>query len=82
MDHTVYGVNTTADNAFGPQLPLHFDFTLLFEHAIFTILPSSLLIAASPLYLYRLVRKPVCVRSGLLLWTKLVCFYFFFKLPC
>lgn len=60
------------DDSFGPQLGSHFDFTLLFEHAVLTILPTSLCIVASPFYIVRYAKSPVCVASSLLLWAKLV----------
>ncbi|EFZ03270.2 ABC transporter, transmembrane domain, type 1 [Metarhizium robertsii ARSEF 23] len=59
------------DDSFGPQLGSHFDFTLLFEHAVLTILPTSLCIVASPFYIVRYAKSPVCVASSLLLWAKL-----------
>ncbi|KAK5996562.1 ABC multidrug transporter B [Cladobotryum mycophilum] len=71
MEFDALAVNASADKSFGPQLPHKFDFTLLFEQTILSILPSTLLIVASPIYVYHLLRKPVCVRSGLLLWAKL-----------
>lgn len=64
--------NVTEDNSFGPQLKGTFDFTLLFEQSIFTILPASILLSASPFIVTRLFRKPARVRSGVLLWAKLV----------
>lgn len=60
------------DDSFGPQLQGQFDFTLLFEQTIFTILPSGLFLIVSSVYVYQLSQKPVRVRSGLLLWLKLV----------
>ncbi|KND87536.1 hypothetical protein TOPH_07819 [Tolypocladium ophioglossoides CBS 100239] len=66
--------NTTvgaSDDSFSPQVQRQFDFTLLFEHTILTILPSCLLLVASPVYIFTFVRKPVFIRRGLLLWTKL-----------
>lgn len=62
----------TGDDTFGPQGGTLFDFTLFFEHTILTILPASLFLFVCPLYLARFLRKPVCFKHGLLLWTKLV----------
>ncbi|KAK2592795.1 hypothetical protein QQS21_009499 [Conoideocrella luteorostrata] len=59
------------DDAFGPQLWPQFDFTLLFEHAILTVLPAGLLIAASLFYLFYYFRSPVYVSGSILLWAKL-----------
>ncbi|KJZ71929.1 hypothetical protein HIM_08685 [Hirsutella minnesotensis 3608] len=64
-------VNATSDASFGPQLADEFDFTLLFEQTILSILPDSLFITASPIYLAHLLRKSICARSGILLWVKL-----------
>jgi len=60
------------DDTFGPQVGTSFDFTLFFEHTILTSLPASLLLLVCPLYLTRFLRRPVCFKHGLLLWTKLV----------
>ena len=65
--------NVTEDNSFGPQLKGNFDFTLLFEQSILTILPASIFIGVSPFIVTRLFRKPARVRSGVILWAKLVC---------
>lgn len=62
----------TGDDSFGPQLAGHFDFTLLFEQSIFTTLPASIFLCISPLYIGRLLRQPVQVRPGVLLWAKVV----------
>ncbi|POR35875.1 ABC transporter, transmembrane domain, type 1 [Tolypocladium paradoxum] len=59
------------DQSFGPQLSGSFDFTLLFEQAMLSVLPSALLLSSSPIYLYGLTRRPLCVRAGCLLWIKL-----------
>lgn len=61
-----------ADRAFGPQVQAQFDFTLLFESSILTILSTCVLLVLSPVYVYQLVQKPICVRRGLLLYSKLV----------
>ncbi|KAM4066385.1 ABC transporter [Hirsutella rhossiliensis] len=59
------------DASFGPRLWPEFDFTLLFEQTILTILPSVLLLLAAPIHIRGVVRRPVCARPGLLLWAKL-----------
>lgn len=61
------------DSSFGPRLLGHFDFTLLFEHTIFQIGPSVLIIFATPFYIYKIIRGTSVVRAGLLLYAKLAC---------
>jgi ATP-binding cassette, subfamily C (CFTR/MRP), member 1 len=58
-------------DAFGPHLNNSFDFTLIFEQSIFSILPSALLLVASPFRLIWLTRKENHTPGGWLLWTKL-----------
>lgn len=60
------------DNSFGPQLGSQFDFTLLFEDSILTILPAGLFIAVTPFFFLHYLKLPIYISSGLLLWTKLV----------
>lgn len=61
------------DNDFGPQVSDNgFDFTLLFEQSILSILPSSLLLLAFPVRLIQLYRKSITTRNGSLLTVKLV----------
>jgi ATP-binding cassette subfamily C (CFTR/MRP) protein 1 len=50
------------DDTFGPQV--HncrdgFDFTLLFEQVIFTIVPVAMLLMASPFRILHLIRRPI-----------------------
>lgn len=59
------------DDSFGPRLFGHFDFTLLFEHTMFYIIPSSIMIFATPFYIHKIFRGTPIVRSGQLLWFKL-----------
>lgn len=59
------------DDTFGPRLPGHFDFTLLFEHSIFHILPSGLFLVSLPFFIPTVARGEAIVRPGLLLWAKL-----------
>lgn len=50
-----------ADNAFGPlvdQLCRTFDFTLLFEQTILSVIPDALFILSAPICLYRLRHAP------------------------
>ena len=60
------------DNSFGPQYGNSFDFTLLFDHSMFTIVPTALLITACPLYIYFRRRDPLQVERGRLFWAKMV----------
>ncbi|KAJ3496548.1 hypothetical protein NLG97_g2578 [Lecanicillium saksenae] len=60
------------DSQFGPQLAGQFDFTLLFEHVMFTIVPGVVAILAIPFYLNIALRQIRKVRPGILLWLKLV----------
>lgn len=59
------------DQSFGPRLFGHFDFTLLFEHSIFEILPSAVILFVVPFYVYTIVTSTARVRFGFLLWCKL-----------
>ena len=61
------------DDSFGPQFGSAFDFTLLFDHSVLTIVPTVLLITACPLYLYVRHRNPIQVDRDNLFWAKLVC---------
>lgn len=72
MDTALVAVGLGEDNSIGPQM---FDFTLLFEDTILTILPAGLLIAIFPFYFLHYLKLPVYISSGFLLWTKLVSHY-------
>ncbi|KAI8311183.1 ABC transporter [Colletotrichum sp. SAR11_59] len=61
-----------ADDYFGPQVNGYFDFTVLFEQSIFSILPTALLILLAPVRITWLLRNDIRVRAGKLLWLKLV----------
>ncbi|KAI8265702.1 ABC transporter [Colletotrichum sp. SAR11_239] len=61
-----------ADNYFGPQVNGYFDFTVLFEQSILSILPTALLIILAPVRITWLLRNDIRVRAGKLLWLKLV----------
>ena len=48
----------SSDNSFGPASSTRdFDFTLTFEQSILSILPSTLLLLATPLRLFHLSQK-------------------------
>ncbi|KAM3549612.1 hypothetical protein ARSEF4850_008758, partial [Beauveria asiatica] len=70
---TPVNVVYTMDDSFGPRLLGHFDFTLLFEHTMLHIVPASIIVFATPFYIYTLVNGTTVVRSGLLLWIKSLC---------
>lgn len=57
------------DDSFGPvvdECARAFDFTLLFEESILSILPSALLLLAAPIRLFSLrTRKSVIAGNGL-----------------
>ncbi|OAA57153.1 ABC transporter, transmembrane domain, type 1 [Cordyceps fumosorosea ARSEF 2679] len=59
------------DNSFGPRLPGKFDFTLLFEQAMLSIVPAAVIVLAVPYYVRLALRAPALVRPGRLLWLKL-----------
>ncbi|KAI8176490.1 ABC transporter atnG [Colletotrichum sp. SAR 10_86] len=61
-----------ADDYFGPQVNGYFDFTVLFEQSILSILPTALLILLAPVRITWLLRNDIRVRAGKLLWLKLV----------
>jgi ATP-binding cassette, subfamily C (CFTR/MRP), member 1 len=58
----------SGDDTFGPVLgsaPIgcyNFDFTLLFEEAIFTIAPCALVLPLAAWRLFRVIRRPVLVQ--------------------
>ncbi|KAJ6785359.1 hypothetical protein PWT90_03234 [Aphanocladium album] len=60
------------DRLFGPQVEGQFDFTLLFEHVMLTIVPGGVAVLAIPFYLNTALQQARNVRSGALLWLKLV----------
>ncbi|KAJ3496257.1 hypothetical protein NLG97_g2789 [Lecanicillium saksenae] len=64
-------MSSQQDGQFGPQLDGQFDFTLLFEHVMLTIVPGGLVVLAIPFYLKMALSEARKVRAGLLLWLKL-----------
>ena len=60
------------DNYFGPHLPGTFDFTILFEQSIFSLLPTALFIIVAPFRIFHLYHHETRVKAGTLLWSKLV----------
>ncbi|KAF5547770.1 Canalicular multispecific organic anion transporter 2 [Fusarium mexicanum] len=61
-----------ADDNFGPQRAGVFDFTILFEQSILSLLPTGLFILLVPLRLYVLWNHERATKSGCLLWAKMV----------
>lgn len=61
-----------SDNHFGPHLPGVFDFTILFEQSILSLLPTALFILVASIRVNTLISRPNAVFSGSLLWLKLV----------
>jgi ATP-binding cassette subfamily C (CFTR/MRP) protein 1 len=56
--------SSSSDDAFGPQVQDcrgGLDFTLRFEHVIFTIVPASAFLVAVPLRLLHLLARPIVV---------------------
>ena len=60
------------DDTFGPRLPGAFDFTILWEQSILSLLPTAIFIILAPWRMSHVCRRDVVVRPGLLLWAKLV----------
>lgn len=63
---------TQTDNYFGPQLPGVFDFTILFEQSILSLLPACIFIVLAPLRISTLVHRETVVLSRKLFWSKQV----------
>ena len=70
--------NTTLadDGVFGPQYGNLFDFTMVFDNTIFTILPIALSILACPVYVSWYYDRPFVTSKKNLLWVKGV------SIPC
>ncbi|KAG4281248.1 hypothetical protein FPRO06_10153 [Fusarium proliferatum] len=62
----------SADNIFGPQRAGVFDFTILFEQSILSLLPTGLFILLVPLRLYVLWSNERATKSKPLLWAKMI----------
>ncbi|KAF6831810.1 ABC multidrug transporter [Colletotrichum musicola] len=74
-------MSDAGDDYFGPQVNGYFDFTVLFEQSILSILPTALFILLAPCRIAWLLRqRDVSVRSGKLLWLKLAAIAVFFCL--
>lgn len=64
-------MSSDMDNTFGPVLPDHFDFTLLFERSMLGMVPAGICILVLPIYLKTMASTANQVRPGRLLWAKL-----------
>ncbi|KAK3179469.1 hypothetical protein K4F52_009130 [Lecanicillium sp. MT-2017a] len=58
------------DAGFGPQRAGHYDFTLLFEHSIFTTLPSAVIVVFTLIHIWSIYGSTQRVRPGALFWVK------------
>lgn len=66
------------DDTFGPSVGRcrgGFDFTLLFEESILSLLPLVLLLGIVPLRILYLFKRSLKVTGRALLLSKLVCYY-------
>ncbi|TDZ74872.1 ABC transporter atnG [Colletotrichum trifolii] len=64
-----------SDNSLGPRIDFdcrHFDFTLLFEDAVFHLVPAALFLFVIPLRIYSLGRSPIKLATYKLALWKLV----------
>ncbi|CAG1996834.1 unnamed protein product [Fusarium graminearum] len=61
-----------SDNNFGPHRIGVFDFTVLFEQSILSLLPAALFLFLVPLRLFALRNNERVTELGILLWLKLV----------
>ncbi|KAH8707201.1 ABC transporter ecdL [Beauveria bassiana] len=71
----------TTDDSFGPQLPGHFDFTLLFEQTMFSILPCGIFLLAVPCRLAQLRKRRISIGLRKLLCAKLLATLAIWGLP-
>lgn len=60
------------DDSFGPHLPGYFDFTLLFEQSLLSLVPTGIFLLAWPWRIRRLWRRKNIVGSCELRIAKLV----------
>lgn len=65
-----------SDTSFGPGTGASFDFTLLFDHAILSIIPSALMILLAPVFILHYRRQTEVILASALLWNKIVSFGF------
>lgn len=72
MNHSI--ISICNDDSFGPIVRCRdgFDFTLVFEESIFTVLPSALLLCFVPLRFWSIYKRPDAVKWPLLRLLKFV----------
>lgn len=58
----------------GPDYPQKFDFSLMFEYIVLSILPSSMLLILAPVRLWSLLPKATCAHGPIVRSLKLVSF--------
>lgn len=61
-----------SDDHFGPHRANTFDFTILFEQSILSLLPTGLFLLLVPLRLFLLRNNEKVSKIGTILWLKLV----------
>lgn len=73
--------SSTTDDSFGPFLKIPdtttFDFTLLFEESVLSVLPSGLFLLLLPPRIWQLWRSPRKVTGSYLLTAKIVCLHIY-----
>lgn len=60
-----------SDGDLGPQRSGVFDFTLLFQHIFFTIIPAALILFVTPIYIYCIMNQVIIIRRGILFGAKI-----------
>lgn len=79
MASTAVQTEASVDNTFGPwagpDVRGGFDFTLLFEESILSLLPIIIVLLVAPFRIFYLFKKENKLSTSKLLFTKLVCYY-------
>lgn len=74
---SVNGCTIAVEDVFGPDVSPScldgFDFTVLFEETILTLLPLGVFLLLAPIQVLKLRGEAKKVASSWLYWTKLVC---------
>lgn len=65
------------DAYFGPQFGQEFDFTMVFDNTILTIIPATIMIGAAPVYMFWYHKAVAKTSKRGPLWVKLVSYIFF-----
>lgn len=61
-----------SDESIGPGNDRIFDFTLVFENSILSILPAAFLLLIAPIHVWKYSRGPKVASAGSLYWARLV----------